>query len=57
MSDKVGPINYSAEKKLPLSEEFSKLVDSEVQAVVLRVEKMTTELLTLHKKEVIFVNL
>jgi len=52
MSETLGPINYSSQENLPLSEEFAKIIDSEVQALVAKVEKNTVDLLKVHQKEI-----
>jgi ATP-dependent Zn protease len=50
MNPKLGPISYV--EKHPKSEEFSKLIDTEVQRLVIDAEKAAKELLSRHSKEI-----
>ena len=46
----MGPVSF--EDKLPMSEEFKKMIDLEVQRLAVKAEKAAKELLGRHKKEI-----
>lgn len=50
MNAKLGPVSF--EDKLPMSEEFKRMIDLEVQRLAVKAEKAAKELLGRHKKEI-----
>ncbi|XP_059476379.1 AFG3-like protein 2 isoform X2 [Neocloeon triangulifer] len=52
MSDKIGAMSFQEREKYPLSEEFSKKIDSEVHQLLSKALETTTELLYLHKSDI-----
>lgn len=55
MNAKLGPVSF-VDNKQPMSEEFAKLIDSEMQLLAIKAENLAKELLGRHRREILAVS-